>query len=107
MKDGQTLIRARAAVAGMLPGQVDWRPTKRAEELIDGGYAVRAETLSERQASEPPNRHLDRQPSNQTGGTLGPDANPIPGGPLVARGLLPDKVQVSDETLRVLTGDED
>ena len=62
MKDGQTLIRARAAVAGMLPGQVDWRPTKRAEELIDGGYAVRAETLSERQASEPPNRHLDRNP---------------------------------------------
>lgn len=80
--DDSILIRARASVAGMSPGQIDWRPRKRAEALIAGGYAVRAESLTERQASEPPNRHLDRQPSNQTGGTLGPDANPIPtGGP--------------------------
>jgi hypothetical protein len=81
MVDGQTLIRARASVAGLRPGQVDWRPTERADELIAGGYAVKVETLAERQASEPPNRHLDRQPSNQTGGTLGPDANPFPDAP--------------------------
>lgn len=62
MDDDRILIRARASVAGMRPGQVDWRPRERAEALIDGGYAVRAETLAERQASEPPNRHLDRNP---------------------------------------------
>lgn len=79
--DDSILIRARAAVAGMRPGEVDRRPRERAEALIAGGYAVRAESLDERTASEPPNRHLDRQPSNQTDGTLDAEhaRNPIPG----------------------------
>lgn len=79
--DDTILIRARAAVAGMRPGEVARRPRERAEALIAGGYAVRAESLDERTASEPPNRHLDRKPSNQTGGTLGAEQarNPIPG----------------------------
>mgnify|MGYP003439848330 CR=1 FL=1 len=85
-RDGQTLIRARAAVAGLRPGQVDWRPTERADALIKGGYAVKVESLAERQASEPPNRHLDRQPivwsepdPTSHGALLPPDANPFPG----------------------------
>jgi hypothetical protein len=84
---GQTLIRARAAVAGMQPGQVDWRPTERADALIKGGYAVKVESLAERQASEPPNRHLDRrpitwsEPDPASHGAFIPtsDRNPIPG----------------------------
>ena len=84
----QILIRARASVAGMRPGEVDYRPRKRAEALIAGGYAVRADSLADRLASEPPNRHLDRDPSNQSGGSLGgeepllpPEEIPGPVGP--------------------------
>lgn len=80
--DDTILIRARAAVAGMRPGEVDRRPRKRAEALIAGGYAVRAETLDERTASEPPNRHLDRwalDSARREAQSAEQARNPIPG----------------------------
>lgn len=78
MADDTILIRARAAVAGMRPGEIDHRPAERAQALIDGGYAVRVDSLGERVASEPPNRHLDRVPSNQSGGTFGGEESLLP-----------------------------
>lgn len=69
------LVRSRVATCGMLPGQVASKPAALAEMLVDNGYAVYAESLSDRSASERPVRH----PSNVTGGTLGAERpNPIP-----------------------------
>lgn len=76
--DDTILIRTRAKVAGMQPGQVDRLPRQRAQALIDGGYAKKVEALSDRRATERPVRN----PSNQSGGTLGNDTNPIPPAPL-------------------------
>ncbi len=78
MDDDTILIRARAKVAGMQPGEVDRRPRERAQALIDEGYAVRVDALSDRLATERPTRNPSNQPDGTWGGS---DRNPIPSTP--------------------------
>ena len=89
MNDSDTLlVRAVAAVAGMQPGEIARKPAERARQLIRSGYAFEVESLDDRLASEPPNRHLDRPSLGVAGAAPGPDTNPLPRGGL-GLGLAP------------------